>query len=72
MPIKLTKKEADIYPYFFSGRSNAELAFIFDINRVNMSHHISKICLKKGVASRIELMANEILRLKGGLNEYEM
>lgn len=72
MAIKLTKREADIYPYLFTNNTVKDLSIIFNMGRVTISHHISRICIKKGAASRLDLMANEILRLRSGLNEYEM
>lgn len=72
MQTNLTKTENDIYPYLFSSRSTKELAEIFNIGQSTMACHIQTICEKMGFENRIDLMANEILRVKGGLNEHAL
>lgn len=72
MPIKLTKRESDIYDQVMLGYSNIELADMFCMGKTSMARHLGRIYAKKGCNTRAELMAQEIMRLCNEIRLMEM
>ena len=68
MAIRLTKTEELVFAQAMLGLSTTEMSEIFEVRPDQISRHLRRICRKKGVETRAELMAQYIDYLEDKLD----
>jgi DNA-binding NarL/FixJ family response regulator len=58
--MELTKRESDVLQLLLIGKTNKQIALDLSISDYTVRDHVSSLLRKRGVRSRMELMAKQV------------